>query len=147
MRHFTSPLLALTAVLGSAVLLPSCKPFLFIDPPMTPWDHQGVFQQTFLFSKYQPLNAFLDTPVYVHIDDVPLDNVFDHPALRPLKYSFVQKPKYEKGLIPRVTIHQVALTRRQLLWAIAQDYNLEMHPIINPNGQCYIDIQAEKTPD
>jgi hypothetical protein len=119
----------------------SCRPFIGIKQPYTPYDVQGVVPQTFLYTKYAPLNQFLDTPVYVQIDEVSLDQVFSHPALQPLNYRFSRKPV---GKMPIVSIHQLGLTRRQLLWGLAKDYQLQMFPVLDPYGSCFIEIRANR---
>src|SRR5687768_12355153 len=77
-------------------------------------DAWAVVPQEFLFSRYQPLNSWLDQAVRVQIMDVPLMNVFDHQTLRGLRYVWVKVPPSN----PLVTIDKLAMTRRQLLWAM-----------------------------
>jgi hypothetical protein len=121
-----------------ALTLSSCEMFK-MDGPFRPYDAMAVIPQDFLYSKYAPLNRWLDTPVHVQILDVPLCDVFNHPSLRGLNYKMVKAPR----LNPKITLNHIAMTRRQLLWSIAQDHQLSMTPMFGENGEgSYIDIRA-----
>ncbi|HWB03821.1 MAG TPA: hypothetical protein VG796_12415 [Verrucomicrobiales bacterium] len=113
--------------------LPSCSVMDYTDP--RPKNHaadpKAVVPQDFLFSRYQPLNTWLDQPVRVQIMDVPLMSVFDHQTLRGLQYSWVKPPNSN----PLVFIDKLAMTRRQLLWALAHDHQLHMTPAFGPRGE------------
>jgi hypothetical protein len=41
-----------------------------------------------------------------------------------------------------ITIHRVAITRRQLLWALGQDHQLAMIAHTVPGGQSYVEIRT-----
>ncbi len=93
-------------------------------------DPKAVVPVDFLFNRSRALNAWLDEAVRVQILDVPLMDVFRHPALRGLQYVIV-KPPVEN---PLIFIDKLAMTRRQLLWAISHDHQLHMTPSFGPNG-------------
>ena len=98
-----------------------------------------MLPQEFLYSKYHPLNAWLDTPVHVQILDVPLFSVLNEPCLRGLNYQVMKRPVHN----PRITMNHIAMTRRQLLWSLCQDYQLSMVLVFGENGQPgHIDIRA-----
>ena len=93
-------------------------------------DPNAVLPQEFLFTRYAPLNQWLDTPVRVQIMDVPLMDVFNNPALRGLQYVVIKAPPEN----PMITIDKLALTRRQLLWSISHDHQLHMTPVFERKG-------------
>jgi hypothetical protein len=112
--------------------------------PFKPYNAAAVLPQDFLFSHYAPLNKWLDTPVNVQILDVPLLDVFHHPALAGLNYKMVKAPKEN----PNVTMNHLALTRRQLLYSLSQEYQLSMVPVFtNDNNTSYIDIRSRHKED
>ncbi|HEX2749598.1 MAG TPA: hypothetical protein VHM91_16430 [Verrucomicrobiales bacterium] len=94
-------------------------------------DPKAVVPQDFLFSRYHPLNAWLDQAVRVQIMDVPLMDVFNHQTLRGLQYVVVKAPTSN----PLINIDKLAMTRRQLLWALAHDHQLHMTPAFGPGGE------------
>ena len=115
----------------------SCDMFT-MKGPFKPYDKQSVLPQDFLYTKYAPLNAWLDTPIRVQILDVPLPEVFALPCLRGLDYRIVSLPKLKHT----ITMNHMAMTRRQLLWALAQDHQLRMTPVFGENGRAsHIDIR------
>ncbi len=102
-------------------------------------DAKAVVPREFLFTRYAPLNAWLDEAVRVQIMDVPLLDVFNHQALRGLNYVFVKKPQQN----PLVTMDKLALTRRQLLWALSHDHQLHMTPSFGAKGEVsWIEIRS-----
>ena len=125
---------ALTATLTLPLLLASCKTYDRLTEPQ-PLGHaedaNAVVPQEFLFSRYKPLNQWLDEAVRVQISDVPLMDVFRHPALRGLQYVIVKAPPQN----PLINIDKLALTRRQLLWALSHDHQLHMTPSFGPGGK------------
>jgi hypothetical protein len=110
-------LLAALALLG----LPACGIF-DPHPQYHAADPMAVVPPEFLLSRYAPLNRWLDTPVRVQMYDVPLSQVTQQPCLRGINYSVKQVPSEN----PNVFIDKLALTRRQLLWSLSQDYQLHM---------------------
>ncbi len=125
---------ALTVALSLPLLLTSCETYDRLTEPQPPGnaaDPNAVVPQEFLFSRYEPLNRWLDEAIRVQIMDVPLMDVFHHPALRGLQYAIIKAPAQN----PLITIDKLALTRRQLLWALAQDHQLHMTPSFGPAGQ------------
>jgi hypothetical protein len=94
-------------------------------------DPHAVVPQDFLFSRYHPLNTWLDQAVRVQIMDVPLMDVFNHQTLRGLQYVVVKAPTSN----PLINIDKLAMTRRQLLWCLAHDHQLHMTPAFGPNGE------------
>lgn len=133
MKTLPTPLL--TAVLALA-LVPACN-LLLPKPDFKPHDKLAVVPQDFLFSTNRAFNEWLDTPLRIHVNDLPLRELFVHPALRDLNVKWVGKIDDS----PRVTIDRIAITRRQLLWAVAQDHQLLMSPITVPGGESYVEIR------
>jgi len=135
---FTPRLLAALAVIS----LPACDTMDKIFDPQPPHhaeDPVAVIPPDFLTTRYGPLNDWLDTAVRVQIIDTPLMSVFDHPALRGLQYQIVKAPPEN----PRITIDKLAMTRRQLLWVLAHDYQFHMTPNFGPRGEVnYIEIRS-----
>ena len=130
---------AVAAVL--TLCLQSCSIVDYINPqpPGNAADPAAVVPGEFLLTRYQPLNTWLDEAVRVQIIDVPLSDVFNHPALRGLEYVIVKAPPVN----PLITIDKLALTRRQLLWVLAQDYQLHMTPSFGPHGEVrFIEIRS-----
>jgi len=107
-------------------------------PDFKPHDKLAVLPQEFLFSTYGPLNDYLDTPVHVQITEMPLSQVFYHPTLSRLNYHFVRMPAGD----PLITIQRIGVTRRQLLWSLAQDHSLNMLPVTRRGGDSYIEVRA-----
>lgn len=127
-------------VLVAALLVSGCQLFE-AKPDYKPYDVLGVVPQDFLFTTDDSFNAWLDTPVYVQMTAVPLLEVFEHPALQPLNYRWVTLPAFNTP----ITIYRVAITRRQLLWAIAHDHKLTMLPVLEADGVSYVEIRAQET--
>jgi hypothetical protein len=121
----------------AAVVLPSCG-LLLPKPDYKPHDKLAVVPQDFLFTTHAPFNTWLDTPVRMQVTEMPLIEVFDHPALRRLRIVWTRRPKEN----PPVTIHRIAITRRQILWSLSQDHQLTMLPVTLPDGQSYVEIIA-----
>jgi hypothetical protein len=118
----------------------SCEMFKMIGP-FKPYDAKAVVPQEFLFSHYEPLNRWLDVPVHVQILDVPLLDVFKHPALAGLNYQLVKAPMEN----PYITMNHMAMTRRQLLYSISHEYQLTMTPVFaNDGSMSYIDIRSRR---
>ncbi|MES2708384.1 MAG: hypothetical protein V4726_17450 [Verrucomicrobiota bacterium] len=129
-----------TATLLLALTCASCGLF-DPKPKYNAVDPKAVVPQDFLFTRYGPLNAWLDTPVRVQIFDVPLTEVIKEPCLRGLDYRIVNPPLSN----PTVFIDKIGLTRRQLLWALGQDYQLHMTPVFGPDGRtAYIEIRSRE---
>jgi hypothetical protein len=119
-------------------LLISCASLLFtgcsmftMKGPFPAYDPEAVIPEDFLYTKYEPLNRWLDTPIRVQILDTPLLDVFRHPALVGLSYEMKQMPAKN----PRITIDRIAMTRRQLLWSLAQDHQLRMTAVFGDTGE------------
>ena len=130
------------AALVLTLLMTSCDTYDRITQRQ-PLGHAGdanaVVPQEFLFTRYAPLNTWLDQAVRVQVLDVPLMNVFRHPALRGLEYVVVKAPPQN----PLVTIDKLALTRRQLLWALSHDHQLHMTPSYGRRGEVsHIEIRS-----
>mgnify|MGYP004117864445 FL=1 len=102
--------------------------------------------QDFLFSWNKPYNAWMDSPVRVYYNAVPLDQIFNNSPFIRLSYTFAEKP----AEMPLVSIDTLGLTRRQLLWSIAHDNNLQMILRTLPNGhpsEVIIRDRGDKTKD
>lgn len=120
--------------------LSSCEMFKMAGP-FKPYTTKAVIPQDFLLTHYQPLNDWLDVPVHVQILDVPLLDTFKQPALAGLNYRLAKAPKEN----PRITMTHLAMTRRQLLYSLSQEYQLSMTPIFaNDGSMSYIDIRSRK---
>jgi hypothetical protein len=126
MRKPSSTLL-FAALLG--LVLPSCEMYTH-NGPFPAYSKNTLVPQTFLYSEYKPLNAWLDTPVRVLIQDVPLLEVFKHPTLRGINFQVIKAPRNN----PLINIDSLALTRRQLLWTLCHDHELKMTANFHPDG-------------
>ncbi|MDB6069270.1 MAG: hypothetical protein JWL81_441 [Verrucomicrobiales bacterium] len=123
------------------LLLLSCSSCALFDPRPTNQaaDKLAVVPPEFLLTRYAPLNRWLDTAVRVQIFDVPLSQVIQEPCLQGVNYRIVQPPMDD----PIIFIDKLALTRRQLLWSLAQDHQLHMTPVFaEPNRPAYIEIRS-----
>ncbi len=123
-------------------LLSSCR---FTDRLLDPYpgfqagDPMAVVPREFLFTRYEPLNRWLDQPVNVQITDVPLTQVFRHESLRGFQYKILRTPPRAHS----VSIEKLAMTRRQILWSLSHDYQLHMAPRYGPDGEIlWIDVRS-----
>jgi hypothetical protein len=132
-----------TSILASLLALPlftSCEMYTH-KGPFPAYSKQTLIPQRFLYSDYEPLNNWLDTPIRVLIQEVPLDKVFDHPALRGVNFKIERS--HPKPTI--IDIDSIALTRRQLLWTLCYDNELSMVPIFHETGgPSYIQVKSRK---
>ncbi len=104
-------------------------------------DKMAVVPTEFLFTRYAPLNHWLDESVRVQIFDVPLSQVIHEPCLRGINYRVIQRPAND----PMIFIDKLALTRRQLLWALAQDHQLHLTPVFDEaRGTAFIEIRSRE---
>ncbi len=133
--------LAALAIIG----LSSCsslKQAINPEPVLRPARPKALVPQQFLFTDYAPLNEWLDASVHVDILDVPLSKVFQQPSLTGLNHNLTGFSQDEDE--PSVTINEVAITRRQLLWSLSQDYKLAMVPKFDAQGgTSFIDIRVQ----
>lgn len=118
--------LLMLAILSSAA---GCGWFVERPTPGIVNPHAAV-PTTFLFSWHEPYNQWMDTPVRVYYNKVPLDEIFQNSPFDTLEYRFLEKPEE----MPLVSIDSLGISRRQLLWSIAHDYNLHMSLKTLPNG-------------
>lgn len=113
------------------------------EPDLRPARERAIVPQDFLFTDYTPLNQWLDQSVHVDILDVPLSSVFQQPALSGLNHNLTGFSPGDEDE-PTITINEVALTRRQLLWSLSQDHKLAMVPKFDAQGgTSYIDIRVQ----
>jgi hypothetical protein len=121
----------LACLLLPALFLPLAGCDIFVEKP-TPSlvEPHAAVPRVFLFSWHKPYNDWMDTPVRVFYNKVPLDQIFNHSPFDRLSYQFIEKP----AEMPLVSIDSLGITRRQLLWAIAHDNNLQMSLKTLPNG-------------
>lgn len=126
-------------VFSSLAALASCT-FWDVRPDFKPHDKMAVIPQEFLFTTHEPFNEWLDTPVHLQITDMPLTEVFEHPALRDLRVVWVDRPAENAP----ITIHRLAITRRQLLWALGQDHELTMLAQTVPGGRSFVEIRSRR---
>lgn len=139
-RYALAVLAGLTAV--SFTSCESLKQSINPQPQLQPARPRALIPRDFLFTDYAPLNDWLDQSVSVDIVDVPLSSVFQQPALAGLNHNLTNMP--EGDAEPKLTISEIALTRRQLLWSISQDHKLVMTPRFDPQGgTSHIDITAK----
>ncbi len=132
------PLRLLVPILGLS--LSACTIF-DPKPPGQAADKQAVVPADFLFSRYEPLNRWLDTAVRVQIFDVPLTEVLQQPCLQGINVRIVQRPVEN----PKIFIDKLALTRRQLLWTLAQDHQLHLTPVFDPaGGPAWIEVRSRE---
>ncbi len=110
------------ALISCSIFNPKPKPGLVEPKAAVPAD--------FLFSWHAPYNKWMNEPVRVYYNEVPLEEIFKNAPLLGLSYNFIKKPKKT----PLVSIDSIGITRRQLLWAIAHDNNLSMSLKSLPNG-------------
>lgn len=125
------------------VLALSCAGCTLFDPqpPNQAADKLAVVPGDFLFTRYEPLNRWLDTAVRVQIYDVPLSKVIYEPCLRGINVRVIQAPVTD----PILFIDKIALTRRQLLWSLAQDYQLHLTPVFDSaGGPAAIEIRSRE---
>lgn len=120
------------ATLLVSLLALSCSACGLLDPKpkYKAADPMAVVPVEFLFSRYEPLNRWLDTPVRVQIFDVPLSHVIHQPCLTGINYRVIEMPEDD----PIIFLDKIALTRRQLLWSLAQDYQLHLTPVFDAHG-------------
>ena len=110
------------ALISCSIFNPKPKPGLVEPKAAVPAD--------FLFSWHAPYNKWMDSPVRVYYNEIPLEEIFKNAPLTGLSYNFINKPKES----PLVSIDSIGITRRQLLWSIAHDNNLSMSLKSLPNG-------------
>ncbi|MEZ5328760.1 MAG: hypothetical protein R3F19_27250 [Verrucomicrobiales bacterium] len=133
--------LAALAIIGLASCS-SLKQAINPKPNLQPARAKALVPQEFLLTDYTPLNEWLDTPVHVDILNVPLSKVFQQPSLAGLNHNLTGFSQGEDE--PNVTLNEVAITRRQLLWSLSQDYKLAMVPKFDAQGgSSYIDIRVQ----
>jgi hypothetical protein len=116
-------LLAILPVLGSCGIFQEKPNPGLVEPSAT-------LPEDFLFSWHKPYNAWMDSPVRVYYNQVPLDQIFENSPFIRLSYKFNEKP----AEMPLVSMDTLGITRRQLLWSIAHDNNLQMILKTLPNG-------------
>ncbi|MEM9479833.1 MAG: hypothetical protein AAGA58_09300 [Verrucomicrobiota bacterium] len=119
-------ILAIAALVG----LSSCNLFAPYPPEKTS-DHRAVVPSDFLFSWDKDYNHWMDTPVRILYDNVPLSEVFTrHPFTR-LVYDLQSLPPE----MPLVTTDHLGISRRQYLWSLAHTYNLRMSLRTTSSGE------------
>jgi len=126
MRQRPIPLLLLTAL---ALPLAGCDIFVEKPSPRIVEAHAAVPRE-FLFSWHEPYNEWMDTPIRVYYNKIPLDQIFKESPFTSLSYRFIEQPPE----MPLVTVDTLGISRRQLLWSIAHDNNLHMSLKTLPNG-------------
>ena len=122
----------------------SLKQAINPEPNLHPARPKALVPQQFLFTDYAPLNEWLDASVHVDILNVPLSSVFQQPSLAGLNHNLTGFTQDDDEDEQRVTINEVAITRRQLLWSLSQDYKLAMVPKFDAQGgTSFIDIRVQ----
>lgn len=112
-------------VSGAAVLLASCTALSeFIDHPGDFRKAEGrvVIPSTFLHSGSDALDDWLNEPYKLRFDEMNLRDVFATHPLNSMRYRFEGLP----ADAPRFNMDSAAMTRRQLLYALAEGYDLVM---------------------
>jgi hypothetical protein len=121
--------LVLIPTLAIALCLGACG--IFVEKPTPSFvEPRAAVPRDFLFSWHKPYNEWMDAPVRVYYSKVPLDQVLANPPFTRFKYYVVEKP----DTMPIVTIDSLGISRRQLLWSMAHDYNLHMSLKTLPDG-------------
>ncbi len=115
--------LALTLGLGGCELFRERPTPSLVEP-------RAAVPRDFLFSWHEPYNEWMDAPVRVYYNKIPLDQVLANPPFTRLRYTVVERP----DKMPLVTMDSLGISRRQLLWSIAHDYNLHMSLKTLPDG-------------
>ena len=130
--RFHLPRPAILAIpLAFALFFAGCD--IFVEKPHPSLvEPRAAVPRDFLFSWHKPYNEWMDTPVRVYYNKVPLNEVFENSPFTRLSYRIVEAPKNAEW--PLITIDSLGITRRQLLWAIAHDNNLHMSLKTLPDG-------------
>jgi len=123
-RPLAAIVLALLAFAASGcdIFLEKPRPSLIRPDAAVPRD--------FLWSWHKPYNKWMDAPVRVYYNKVPLDEIFETSPFNNLSYRFIEQPDE----MPLVSADTLGISRRQLLWAVAHDNNLHMSLKTLPNG-------------
>lgn len=116
-------LLAILPILGSCGIFQEKPSPGLVEP-------KAALPEDFLFSWHKPYNEWMDSPVRVYYNKVPLDQIFKNSPFIRLAYKFSEQP----AEMPLVSVDTLGITRRQLLWSIAHDNNLQMILKTLPNG-------------
>ncbi len=138
-RTFVGPIVAVLFALAVTAGFSGCrlldpKPNLRADDPLV------VVPARFLYTRYNPINEWLDEPVRVVIQDTPLTEVFELPVFARMKYRLSHMPVEN----PEVNIYSNGMSRRQILWSIAHENGLRMTPVYRgPDQPAYLDIRSK----
>ena len=118
----SKPALIAGVLFAVATLFSSCN--LFLEKPKnTLVLPKVVVPHDFLFSWDKEYNEWMDTPNQIHYHNVPITEVFQSAPFTKLEYELYDLP--DEPIL--VTFDSLGITRRQLLWALANDYNLKMN--------------------
>ena len=131
----------IAAACGAVSVLASCsasssapswlKSPIFIEKPrLSLHNPRAVVPSDFLFSWHKPYNEWMDAPNRVYYHKVPLDQVFRRPPFTKLEYTLGEMPPE----IPTISVDSLGISRRQLLWLIAHDNQLQMSLITDEDG-------------
>ncbi len=112
-------LLLPVAALSALSFLASCKqlPRGFEEP-----EASIVIPAYFLHSGNKDLDSWLEEPFQVQYDEVPLPHVFNKFPLNDINYRLERLPPDAESF----SVDSPGITRRQLLWALSQEYHLSM---------------------
>ncbi|MEM0896640.1 MAG: hypothetical protein AAGJ79_07115 [Verrucomicrobiota bacterium] len=122
--------IAVFLAIFAGIGLSSCNIFAPY-PPEKISAHRAVVPYDFLFSWEKEYNHWMDTPVRVLYDNVPLSEVFTrHPFTR-LSYEIHSLPSD----MPLVSTDLIGVTRRQYLWSLAHTHNLRMSLQTTSSGE------------
>lgn len=128
------------ASIAAIPLLSGCR-MLDSMPDFSISRPDAIVPQKFLHNTNDQLNEWLDQTCVVRIDEVPLSKVFAEPVFAPMNYRLTDLPADD----PEISIDSIGMSRRQLLWAIAHEYTLDMTPVAGyGNNPSYIDISGRK---
>ena len=130
MNNTTFPaMIARIILLATCTFLCSCG--LFQEKPNPGLvEPNAAVPEDFLFSWHKPYNEWMNSPIRVYYNKVPLEEIFENAPFIRLVYHFNEKPEE----MPLVSMDSLGITRRQLLWSIAHDNNLQMILKTLPNG-------------
>ena len=126
--RFLRPI-ALLALAAALIGTSGCNLFVEHPTPKLTQPHAAI-PRDFLWSWHKPYNKWMDAPVRVYYNKVPLDQVFKTSPFNNLSYRFIEQPDE----MPLVSADSLGISRRQLLWAVAHDNNLHMSLKTLPNG-------------
>jgi len=115
---------AATMVFGSCGIFNPSPQYRIVEP-------EAVVPSSFLYNPDKTYNEWLDAPQRVYYHKVSIDQIFSDAPFTEFSHELHDIPDD----MDLVTLDAVGQTRRQLLWAIAHDYNLKMTLLTTEGGR------------